>query len=402
MGTKINRKPIIVTGFPYAFPYYFKVFEYLQKKEDFIFILPKLWLAKAGKVRIKLEPKPEFSTYGLKAVFYGGHGLGGLFKGWLPGLLFLLPYLRIKYGNGVLYSCSEPNLLTTLYNGIIAKLCGFKHVLFTWQNIAPEARMSGLKLKLSNALVRLNFRLASGIICGNEKAQKIVSSFRFPVSRTIVCPISGVDTEKFRPGIMSNWRQKLELANGEKLILFYGALDKRKGLDVLVSAVNILSHKLSAINYKLVIVGTGPKSESLKSQVQSLKLQDRVIFLDWMPNDQLPALLNAADVFVYPSVPAGGWEEQFGYAMAEASACDIPVVATRTGSINEVVADSKSGLLVEPNNPEQLEGALAKLLSDDDLRKQMGGFGREYVVKNFGHKVVASKIESFLIRSEIN
>lgn len=392
------RKPIIITGHPYAFPHYFKVFEYAENKSNFIFALPKLWAIKGGKVKFKLEPKPEFMTYGLRAVSYGGHSIRGLFKGWLPGLVFLLPYFKIKYKSKILYSCSEPNLLTTLCNGMLAKLCGMKYVFFTWQNVPPEVRMSGLKLKLSNVIARLNLWLADGIICGNQKAQQIIYQLQTTNHKlpTIVCPISGVDTEKFRPNIASNWREKLGIKQEEKLILFYGALDKRKGLNVLIDAFDKIC-KPTTVNYKLVLVGTGPMEKSLKLQVQSLKLQDKVKFLDWMPNDQLPALLNATDVFVYPSVPSGGWEEQFGYAMAEASAYGVPVVASRTGSIDEVVMDGQSGILVEPNNSEQLAMAITKLLSDENLCKQMGEFGREYIVKNFSHPVIASKIESFLL-----
>ena len=389
---------IIITGHPYGFRYYFRVFEYLENKNDVVFVLPKLWLAKSGKIKIKLEHKSGFTIYGLGAASYGGHGIGGLFKGWLPGLIFLLPYFKIKYKSKILYSCSEPNLLTTLCNGLMAKLCGTKYIFFTWQNVEPQKYMSGLKLKIYMALARLNLRLANGVICGNQKAQKIVNqlqttNYKLP---TIVCPLSGVDTDKFRPGVPSNWRDKLNVKPEEKLILFYGALDKRKGLNVLIDAFNLLNAKRFTLNASLVIVGTGPELEKLRLRVTGYGLQDQVKFLDWLPNDELPALLNVVDVFVYPSVPSGGWEEQFGYAIAEASACAVPVVVTRTGSVDEVVVDGKSGILVEPNNPDQLADALAKLLSDDNLRKQMGGGGREYVVKHFDHKVIADRIGTFL------
>ncbi len=418
---------IIITGYPYAYPYYFKVFEYLPNKENFIFVLPKLWKAKAGKIKIRLERKPGFSVYGLRTVSYGGRGWRGLGKGWLPGLVFLLPYLKLKYQSQVLYSCSEPNLLTTLFNGLLAKICGLKHVFFTWQNVSPEQRMRGIKLKLSNALVRWNLRLADGVICGNRKAEKIINQLQTINCKlpTVVCPLSGIDTEKFKPDsrTANYWKEKLGIGNG-KMILFYGALEKRKGLDILLSAFRILIQKLPTTpnhrkratgqaNYKLVLVGTGPEKENLKLQATSCpdpldrgspifvnknrdKLQANLIFLDWMPNDELPALLNTADVFVYPSVPFGGWEEQFGYAMAEASACGVPVVATRTGSIEEVVLDGQSGILTEPNNSEQLAEALLKVLQDPILAKQMGEAGRRYMVEKFSHQAVAEKITQFL------
>ena len=396
----MNKHPIIITGHPYAFPYYFKVFEFFENKDNLIFILPKLWKAKMGKINIKLEKKTGFVIYGAKAVSFGGRGLSGLFKGWVPATAILLPYMRIKYRSRVLYSCSEPNLLTTLYNGLFAKLFGFKHVLFSWQNVPPEKRMSGVKLIFSNALVRLNLRFADGIICGNKKAADIVRKFKVENEKfkVIICPLSGTDTAKFKPGIESNWREKLDVKPEEKVILFYGALDKRKGLDVLLEAFKILTYNLKPIIYNLVIVGTGPERQNLESRIKDLELDNKITLLEWLPNDQLPALLSAADVFVYPSVPSGGWEEQFGYAMAEAGACGVPVIATRTGSINEVVRDNESGILVESNNPEQLAEAIHKILSNDELAKRMGEHGRKYVVENFSHQIIARKISNFLYK----
>ena len=128
MGRKFHKSnnSIIITGFPYAYPYYFRVFEYAQNKGDLIFILPKHWEAKSGKVRIDLKKRDDFKIFGLSAWSYGGKSLlGGLFKGWMPPICLILPYICLKYGSRVLYSCLEPNLLTTLYNGFWAKLFGY-------------------------------------------------------------------------------------------------------------------------------------------------------------------------------------------------------------------------------------------------------------------------------------
>lgn len=379
----MNHK-IIIAGHPYSFPYYFKVFEYAENKDDFIFVLPKLWIAKKGKVRIELKPKPGFKIHGLNVLSYGGHGIRGLLKGYQPGIIFLLPYLKIKYKSRVFYSCSEPNLLTTFLNGVTAKLLGMNYVFFTWQNVGPEKRIKGLKLKISNLLVRMNLKLADGVICGNKKAEGIIKKFN-PKIKTIISPLSGVDTEKFKPTLIDKLDRK-------RTILFYGALEKRKGLNYLLRAFERINDR----KVKLVIVGTGPEKEKLQQLSQELKVNDRIFFLDWMKNEELPQLLNSADVFVYPSISYNGWEEQFGYAMAEASASGVPVVGTKTGSIGEVVIDGKSGVLVESNNFEELANALNKLLTDAKLAEEMGKYGRKYIVDNFSHKIIAKKISDFL------
>ncbi|TSC74735.1 MAG: glycosyl transferase family protein [Parcubacteria group bacterium Gr01-1014_44] len=375
---------IIITGYPYSFPYYFKVFEYVKNKDDFVFVLPSLWQAKEGKIKIKLAKRPDFKIYGLKTVSWGGKSLfAALFKGWMPGLLLLLPYFRIKFHSRVLYSCSEPNLLTTLYNGFLAKVFGFKHVIFTWQNVEPEARMTGIKLALSNFLVRLNLVLTDGVICGNKKAEEIINKLKPKDSKlkTIVCPLSGVDVDRFHPGTAK-----------DKTILFYGVLEERKGVEFLIQAFS----KISVEDATLMIIGTGPEKEKLENLVGELGIKTRVSFRDWMPNEALPEILRNSAVFVYPSIPWGGWEEQFGYAMAEAGASGVPVVATKTGSINEVVKNGETGILVDSGHVEQLRNALEKLLADEPLREKMGLAGRDFVVNNFSHLVVADKIFHFL------
>lgn len=353
-----SNPAIAITGFPYAYPYYRRVFDFFERKEDLAFLLPKFWSAKKGKVQIHFPG-------GYTALSYGGKSfLAGIFKGWMPGMILYF----FRHHPQVLYSCSEPHLLTTLYHGLVTKLFGAKHVLFTWQNVPPEIRMKGLKLKLSNALVKLNLRLADGIICGNAKAADIIKHQNSNI-KILICPLAGVDVEKFKPdpAIKKDY---------PPLILFAGALERRKGIHVLLEAVSKVS-----IDYQLLIVGTGPE----KDQLHHPKAQ----FQDWVKNDELPALLNRASVFVYPSIPVGGWEEQFGYAMAEASACDVPVVASTSGSIDEVVKHGETGLLVPPNDPAALATALEAMLKRP-LRNRI------FIVNNFSHAVIAKKIENFL------
>ena len=68
-------KPIVITGYPYAYPYYFKVFEYAENRDELIFILPKHWEAKRGKIKIGLKENQNFKIYGLSTFSYGGKSL---------------------------------------------------------------------------------------------------------------------------------------------------------------------------------------------------------------------------------------------------------------------------------------------------------------------------------------
>lgn len=393
-----SHRPIVITGYPYAFPYYGRVFDFFSQPEDVILILPRRWEAKDGKVKTTLQERAGFLTIGLSALSFGGKSvLRGLYKGWMPLIAYHLLVARFRYHSRVLYSCSEPNLLTTLYNGVWAKLCGYRHILFTWQNVEPEQRIAGIKLWLSNLLVRCNYWFSDGVICGNTKAQDIAVQFtsRYDRTKTIVCPLSGVDTEQFKPGIPQTWKDTLGVRG--RMILFYGALDGRKGVATLIRGFRHYVRESSRHQDDvLVIVGSGPDKDHLVQLAYDEGVASSIVFRDWMDNRDLPGLLNAADVFVYPSVPFGGWEEQFGYAIIEASSAAVPVIATRTGSIHEVVRDGETGLLVPPHDETSLALALEKILDDDTVRMQMGQSGRTMVEKKFSHRVVADTTMQFL------
>ena len=384
-----SKMPILITGFPYAFPYYFRVFEYFKNKENLFFILPKYWQARHGKIKIRLEPKMNFNIFGARAISFGGRSLfwklGGLFKGFMPAVLYLIPFYKFKYGVKTVYHCSEPHLLTTFLIALVTKLAGMNYICFTWQNVAPGKRLRGLKLHLSLILTKVILHLSDGVICGNGKAQEIISSLSR--AKTIVAPIAGIDVDKFRP-------VPGRVQTGNLTILFYGALDYRKGIDILIRAFAEIRGRFDAC--KLLIVGAGPEKDNLKKLAGSLDLGERIEFRDWVKNEELPEIIRGSSVFVYPSRPAGGWEEQFGYAIAEASACGLPVISTKSGSINEVIIDDKSGILVEPDNVGDLARALEELIANIGERTQMGGYGRKYIVENFSHQVIAGRIGNFL------
>ena len=375
---------IIVTGYTYTRSNLFEVFDFYSEKENLYFILPSNWKAKDGRVVFKPFKKEGFNIYHSPAFFFHSHYpfLGGLFKGWMPFFIFRLFWLRLK-GAKILFTAGEPNLLSTLYNGIWAKILGMKHIFHFWENIPYEQKDSGAKLFLKKLLIKANLVFADGAICGMQKAKNILMSFqpKFPVEAFLH---AGFNTERFKPLPISR-------LNLDKFVfLFVGALSYRKGVHLALESLVELKKKYP--NLYLVIVGSGEYAENLKFKVESLKLTNEVKFISWMANEDLPKIYNSADVFLYPSIPYEGWEEQFGYSIAEASLCGLPVISTKSGSIDEVLKDGQTGLMVAPNNREELKNAMEKLINDPQLRRKLGENGREYVKNNFSHQVIAEKL----------
>lgn len=169
-------------------------------------------------------------------------------------------------------------------------------------------------------------------------------------------------------------RSALELAPDQPLILNVAALTDHKDQATLLRAAALLRERVPA--FRLVIAGSGELEEPLKRLASELSLESRVTFAGYVkPLDPLYA---AADLFVMSSHLEG-----LCTSILDAMSAGIPVVATRTGGIPEIVCDGENGWLVPPRDPEALAEALARALADADRRARFAEAGRRTVLGAF-------------------
>lgn len=191
---------------------------------------------------------------------------------------------------------------------------------------------------------------------------------------------SAVDPSRVQaaPGVRAEQRVAWGVSPGEVVVLVLGALERRKGQDVLLSAVEQLGEGAAAV--RLVFCGDG--SERAALEAQAAPLGGRVIFTGFQ--DEVAPALAAADVVVVPSRHEG-----LGVAALEAMAAGKPVIASRVGGLAEVVVDGESGLVVPPEDPPALASALARLLADPSLRARLGAAGQVRVGARHGLAAMA-------------
>jgi colanic acid/amylovoran biosynthesis glycosyltransferase len=183
----------------------------------------------------------------------------------------------------------------------------------------------------------------------------------------------GVDTEKFKPA---------ERVSDEPYILCVGRHAAVKGIDVLLRAFSGLVKKHRELS--LLQVGGGPLTGTLQTLAHTLGIAARVRFLGAQPHDTIVELMRGARVFALPSQETeNGESEGLGIVFNEASACGVPIVATRHGGIPEAVRDGETGFLVPERDDAALAEKLDMLLSDTALARRMGRRGREYVCEAF-------------------
>jgi glycosyltransferase involved in cell wall biosynthesis len=163
------------------------------------------------------------------------------------------------------------------------------------------------------------------------------------------------DKEQIRPLLA-----KHDLA-GRPYVLTISSLDPRKNLTRLIEAFRLVKQREPSLRHQLILAGADlGAAESVLETVRRLDLGSQVRWLGYVPFEELPALLNGADLFVFPSLYEG-----FGLPPLEAMACGTPVVASRSSSLPEVVGDA--GLLVDPLQVEELAAAMHRVLTDRQL-----------------------------------
>jgi glycosyltransferase involved in cell wall biosynthesis len=168
-------------------------------------------------------------------------------------------------------------------------------------------------------------------------------------------------------------------------VIFAGRLIKEKNVDLLISAIHLLSHDVPQI--KCFIVGDGPERKRLENLRRELQLDANVEFLGFLQDHSaLYSLMKASKVFVLPSEREG-----FGMVVLEANACGLPVVVTRArhSAATDITRHGESGFICDPDATSIAE-AVNKLLADDALRTGMQQSAEAWAGR-FDWRVVAGK-----------
>jgi phosphatidyl-myo-inositol dimannoside synthase len=225
---------------------------------------------------------------------------------------------------------------------------------------------------------------AAGVVAASEySAREATRAARRPLQGVVVPP--GVDHRRFRP-IDADDRAAVRHAFGlhpeQPLVLGVSRLVPRKGFGTLLAAV-----ARSGRDVQVAIAGSGRSQRALEALAHKLDLGARARVLGRVPDDALPLLYAAADVFAMPCRDRwlGLEAEGFGIVFLEAAAAGVAVVAGRSGGSDEAVVDGVTGLVVDGRNNDAVSGALRTLLDDADARTCMGHAGRERAVRDFSY-----------------
>lgn len=184
---------------------------------------------------------------------------------------------------------------------------------------------------------------------------------------------NGVDIDKFTPGD-SSLRAQLGIAATDIVVLFSARLHKVKGTDTLVRALA----QLSLPDLHFVVAGDGDERELIQSTAIRELGSENVHMLGGVENAKMADVYRSADFSLLPSLM-----EATSIAGLEGMACGLPLIASCVGGLPYLIDEGQTGLLIEPENSEELVKAIKLLYSDAGLREKMGASAREKAVTLF-------------------
>lgn len=260
-------------------------------------------------------------------------------------------YVAVKLGKkygvpSVITIHEERDLLLKEYKSRYGKL------YWTWKN--------------ANALIRVN--------------QKDVSLLKEFNHNVFYLP-NGFDPNRLPPMNKEDARSILGLSFEDKVIFSLGNLVERKGFQHLIDAISLVVREKG--NVRCYIGGSGPLRNRLQKQINKLDLQEHVTLLGFVPDDQLALWMNAADLFVLPSLSEGNPTVMF-----EALGVGLPFVGTAVGGVPEIITSEDYGLLCPPKDPECLAEKILIALEKEWDREKIRKYAEQFTWDRIARKLL--------------
>lgn len=208
-------------------------------------------------------------------------------------------------------------------------------------------------------------------------------------SKPVVIP-NGVDVARFSSRLSTTERERMRMQLGctasDVVIITTSRLTLKNAVDDLIKSLISLPP-----NYKLLIAGEGADRASLDALVKTNSLQGRTTFLGTRSQEELPNLLQCADVFCRPSLSEG-----LGISFLEAMASGLPIIATPVGGIPDFLQDGETGVFCQPRDPLSIAKAVLRIQEEPGLRQKIIQHGEELVKKEYAWEGITKRIEELL------
>jgi len=239
------------------------------------------------------------------------------------------------------------------------------------------------------------FDNANKIFSVSNYTKKILINMGVENIKIVVIP-NGTDPARFNPDISGEEiLEKYKLKN-KKIIFSVSRLVERKNFGIIIESMGEILKQFPNTVY--LIGGEGLMKEKWMKLAKNKGFEDSVIFLGYIPDEELPKYYNISNVFVLPSkeLKNEGEVEGFGISFLEANACGIPVIGGKSGGVEDAIIDGKTGVLIDPGNKEQIQKEIIKILRNPKFAKSLGINGRKRVLNELSWEKITYKIKEYI------
>lgn len=237
------------------------------------------------------------------------------------------------------------------------------------------------------------------VLCNSEWTARELSRRGVPRAQVVR---GGVDMHLFKPLDRARYRCYLGLPPSTALVGLAARHVAKKGIDIALHALT----RLADLDLRLLIAGIGPETPMLVALADELDVNGRVRFLGSIDHAQMPHFLGICDLVLAPSRTVYDPRkfaldhETMGRIACEAAACGVPIVASRTGGLPELIEDGRTGILTRENDADALADAIRMLIENPQLAARMGSAARIHCQQSLSFADVHEATLKFLCSSE--
>lgn len=277
-----------------------------------------------------------------------------------PMLLYDL--LRQKDQYDIIHAHSHLYFSTVLC--ALARRLGSSPLVITNHGLISQTAPMWLQKIYIPTVGKWTYNAADTVICYTDTERSQLINLGINPEKIVVIH-NGVNTEIFAPA---------KSIPDKKQILWIGKYVPGKGVEYLIKGFQLFSQDHP--DYQLVMVGRGPLKDTYIETIQELGIAEKVVFKDFVPNNDLPKYYQESQIFVLPSL-----EEGVPRTILEAMSCGVPVICTRLPQLVDIV--SGSGLLVPTKDSQAIADALSQVVSDPAFSLSLGENGRKRVLSDY-------------------
>ena len=292
--------------------------------------------------------------------------------------------------------------ILALITGISAKTSNLPSI----HSIYCPIQLAGgnvVKLFSNKVLSKFYFSQVDKIIAVTENVQCSLTKAGITENRIVEIPL-GINTELYNQNVSGDdVRKGYNIDPDQPTLIYVGNLTIQKGLSILIDALNIVAKDIP--NIKLLMVLNMPLERyknpgrldvdmgqifKTKEKIKHYGLEDNIIPLGLL--DNMPQVMAASDIFITPFLDTVGIVDS-PTSLLEAMAVGKPVIATRVGGIPEIIKHQKNGMLIEPNNVNELVDTIIYMLNNKEEAKKMGEEGAKIISEKFKSEIVVDELE---------